>query len=503
MRLAKEYGLSVEEYRTQQKMLDEANQTREWERTKERRVSQQKTDCGSLTAFAKHQRQIEVSPATLQSFSKRREQESQACQMYKSRDIEHEGTKVELPHPRPDNSLQQVQTLREQLARQEREFQKERTMLHNKEDQLQQSLLQLQISNDNLRSKHALLEKNNKEAQQYFQSEKDQLEREKKYLHKKLTDLQVSYAQDKEDFAELQGQFARLRIENMRLKGQVAQQQQQQNSVVDINYWEVSHVHVKSSQVILGEGGWGKVQVGLLQGQKVAVKMLHAEIVSPHYNQLVRREISMMAKLRHPNLLLFIAAVLDHPSGSPIIITELLDTSLRKAYKDDMLPNRQIKLCLLRDVAAALNYLHCHKDQIIHRDVSSANVLLEAKGLNKWKAKLSDFGSANLARLSMTTGPGAQVYAAPEVPKIQTPKMDVYSYGILLCEVLTNQFPFPQSFPAMVQLVASSWSLMHQVITSCTKPSPVDRPDMEHVLQIFYDNFSTMLMTDLNAFTNM
>lgn len=508
MKLAKEYGLSVEEYRAQQKMLDEANQTRdiEWERMKEHKISQQKRDSES-TVFAKHQRQIKDSPGTLQSFSQRREQESQVCQTYKSRDVERDGTlktEVELPHPRPDNSLHQVQTLREQLARQEREFQKERAMLHIKKDQLQQSLYQLQMSNDNLQSKYALLEKKYREAQQYFQSEKDTLEREKKYLQKKLTDLQVSNDQDKKDFADLQGQLARLRIENMHFKGQVTQQQQQQqNSVVDISYWEISHVHVKSSQVILGEGGWGKVQVGLLQGQKVAVKMLHAEIVSPYYNQLVRREISMMAKLRHPNLLLFIAAVLDHPSGSPIIITELLDTSLRKAYKDGKLPNHQIKLCLLRDVAAALNYLHCHKDQIIHRDVSSANVLLEAKGLNKWKAKLSDFGSANLARLSMTTGPGAQVYAAPEVPQVQTPKMDVYSYGILLCEVLTNQFPFRQTFPGMLQSLASSWSLMYQVIVSCTKSSPGDRPDMEHVLQTFYDKFSSILMTELNEFTDV
>ena len=347
--------------------------------------------------------------------------------------------------------------------------------------------------------------RDSEQAQQHIQREKQQLEKEKWDLQRKITDLQASYTQlqrDKDQFeSELQGQVACLTLENMRLKGQV--KQLEENSVADINYWEVSHVQVKSNKIILGEGGWGKVQVGLLQGQKVALKMLHSEIVSPYYNQLVRREISMMAKVRHPNLLLFIAAVLDHPSGSPIIITELLDTSLRKAYKDGMLSNNQIKLCLLRDVAAALNYLHRHKDQIIHRDVSSANVLLESKGHNNWKAKLSDFGSANLVQFSMTTGPGAQVYAAPEVPQTQTPKMDVYSYGILLCEVLTNQFPFRQTFPAMLQSLASSWSLMYQIIVSCTKSSPADRPDMEHVLQTFYDKFSSILMTELNDFTDI
>ena len=401
--------------------------------------------------------------------------------------IEKESQSEQFPKAVSTNDSKLVQTLREQLKEQDREFENEKT-------KLQETNVQLQTSIANLQSQNKLLD-----------GEKQQLEEEKRDLKKQVTDLQVSHTQlqrDKDQFeSELQGQVARLTVENMRLKGQV--KQLEENSVADINYWEVSHVQVKSNKIILGEGGWGKVQVGLLQGQKVALKMLHSEIVSPYYNQLVRREISMMAKVRHPNLLLFIAAVLDHPSGSPIIITELLDTSLRKAYKDGMLPNNQIKLCLLRDVAAALNYLHRHKDQIIHRDVSSANVLLESKGHNNWKAKLSDFGSANLVQFSMTTGPGAQVYAAPEVPQTQTPKMDVYSYGILLCEVLTNQFPFRQTFPGMLQSLASSWSLMYQVIVSCTKSSPGDRPDMEHVLQTFYDKFSSILMTELNEFTDI
>ena len=86
-----------------------------------------------------------------------------------------------------------------------------------------------------------------------------------------------------------------------------------------------------------------------------------------------------MAKVRHPNLLLFIAAVLDMPNRSdPIIITELLDTDLRKAYQNNQLANNRVRLFILRDVAAALNYLHLQREPIIHRDVSSANVLLQA-----------------------------------------------------------------------------------------------------------------------------
>ena len=169
------------------------------------------------------------------------------------------------PHPKPDDS-KLVQNLKEQLTRQEREFENERA-------KLLQRMHEFQTLNDTLHSKMTLLEKEKRDsekAQQHIQREKQQLEGEKQRLQKQVTDLQASHTQlqrDKDQFeSELQGQVARLTVENMRLKGQV--KQLEQNSVADINYWEVSYVQVKSNKIILGEGGWGKVQVGLLQGQK-------------------------------------------------------------------------------------------------------------------------------------------------------------------------------------------------------------------------------------------
>jgi len=139
----------------------------------------------------------------------------------------------------------------------------------------------------------------------------------------------------------------------------------------------------------------------------------------------------------------------------------LLDTSLRKAYEEDLLQGSS-KLSIFRDIASALNYLHLHQQgEIIHRDVSSANVLLEAKPSNQWKAKLSDFGSAKLAIEAKTTGPGAPAYTAPEVRKEmgirQTGKLDVYmySYGVVLGEVIVGQFPIEGSLPGMMQVVQS------------------------------------------------
>ena len=98
------------------------------------------------------------------------------------------------------------------------------------------------------------------------------------------------------------------------------------------------------------------------------------------------------------------------------------------------------------DVVKALNYMYMHlmkPDAIIHRDVSSGNVLLERLGADWWKAKLSDFGAFNFARLIKTAGPGNFIYSAPESldPKLQSPQMDVFSYGILLLEMSHGHFP--------------------------------------------------------------
>ena len=86
------------------------------------------------------------------------------------------------------------------------------------------------------------------------------------------------------------------------------------------------------------------------------------------------------------------------------------------------------------------SYLHKLREPIIHRDLSSPNVLLRAVRNNKWIPKLSDCGYANLARCSQTLGKGAIIYSAPETyPQSPltpnslplTTKIDVYSFGVL------------------------------------------------------------------------
>ena len=122
-----------------------------------------------------------------------------------------------------------------------------------------------------------------------------------------------------------------------------------------------------------------------------------------------------------------------------------MPTSLRAVLERarEPLPHQQISTIGL-DVARALNYLHqMRPTPLIHRDVSSANVLLEPQPNDSWKAKVSDYGSVNLLENLRTVGPGSPVYAAPEanIPPLQSPKMDIFSFGVLLVEMCTARFP--------------------------------------------------------------
>ena len=232
------------------------------------------------------------------------------------------------------------------------------------------------------------------------------------------TQLLADVRKEKDDrIQQLQLQLSDMRRENEGLLQSLTQQQQQLSDVrrekdaqiqhlqqrlgttlsrthsQEIEFWRVSPEEVQVDQEVLGRGAWGYVSRGTFRGQKVAVKKVHPDILEPHTVDRIRREISTMAQVRHPNLVLFIAAVLNDRTG-PMIITELLDTSLRTAYKENRLGSN--KLRVFQDVASALNYLHLHRQPIIHRDVNTANVLLKAVANDVWKAKLSDFGSANL-----------------------------------------------------------------------------------------------------------
>ena len=258
----------------------------------------------------------------------------------------------------------------------------------------------------------------------------------------------------------------------------------------EVEFWQVSpeEVSIREDE-ILGRGAWGYVAKGNFRGTTVAVKRVYPEILRLTTMDRIRREIRTMAQIRHPNLVLFVAAVLNEQTG-PMIVTELLDTSLRSAYQDNRVgPNKRR---IFGDISSALVYLHRQREPIIHRDVSSANVLLLSLPNNKWLAKLSDFGSANVAQDATSPAEGAILYTAPEAyphpptssqpPPQQTTKIDVYSFGVLACEVVTRTFPKSEVFLRLLLSMEGVWRELHPLITSCVSHSPQDRPSMDTVL---------------------
>ena len=162
----------------------------------------------------------------------------------------------------------------------------------------------------------------------------------------------------------------------------------------------------------LGSGGWGKVVKGKYCGCTVAIKQIYEDLLksSPYYRELFEREMNIASRCRHPCLLQFIGATNDEES--PLFVTELMETSLRKLVEKRPLSRSETSVISL-DVARALNYLHLKKPRpIIHRDISSANVLLWQQN-DQWRGKVSDYGAANFTKTTMTACPGAVIYSAP------------------------------------------------------------------------------------------
>ena len=369
--------------------------------------------------------------------------------------VEHQLVEQQAENDRLNQTLSQIQEenseLRRRVAEKEEslgQLQQQNTQLEDRLTQKDGEVTQLQQCNERLEAEKLAIE-----------VEKRALEAEKRALEAEKRTLEDQY---------------------------VAALAPKKSLVVPdkMHFWEVSHEEVEVSSAILGTGAWGWVSEGMFRGKLVAVKRLHKDLVSQFTVEHICREINIMAQLRHPNLVLFIAAVMDS-EGGPLIITEILSMSLRQASNQKLLRESSVKLSIFQDVAAALNYLHQHQEPIIHRDVSSSNVLLEPLPQNLWRAKLSDFGSANLARYSATPGEGATVYAAPEAAKgPQTPKMDVFSFGILMCEIATGEFPGSTDLLQSVkQSVKQTWTSIHRLITQCIEHDMQYRPMMNQVLQ--------------------
>ena len=349
---------------------------------------------------------------------------------------------------------------------------------------------ELHRENQGLKSQRKEMDQLHISSQQHIRQLEEEVEGKKREVDGKEQEvghLQQELQQEQERSARLQKQLDQSTADLEQVKPTTA-------LLRSFQFKTASRSEVKVQRNI-GEGAWGVVARGKLNGQAVAIKWPHVALLKQYPNIIgrIRREVQIMSQVRHPNLVRFIAAVLDEAAeqlrASPMIITELLDTNLRIAYQEGRLQEAHCTP-ILCDVAFALHYLHNHLPPIIHRDVSTPNVLLQAVPNRGWLAKVSDFGSANLAKLAHTAGEGAIVYTAPEAfphtdldtePPEMTTKMDVFSYGVLMCEVLTREPPFAHNYLRNT-LQRLRRRLEHKLIICCTQRSPVDRPSMAGVL---------------------
>ena len=281
----------------------------------------------------------------------------------------------------------------------------------------------------------------------------------------------------------LQEQVRRLQEEVRRAERRA--QLVEQRASEEEPFWAVGKEEIELEEgEELGRGGWAVVKVANFRGARVAAKCLYGEIASNYNRDLFIREMNFASRVRHPNLLQFIGATLH---GELIILTELMPTNVRALIKERAIDDKVLSpaevTSISQDVARALNYLHLVKpDPIIHRDISSANILLEPAPGNGWRAKISDYGSVNFLRQLATVAPGNPVYAAPEanIPLQQSAKMDIFSFGVLLLEMISCRFPDRSSRECHIGCIDQPELVA--VIRQCTSEDRDVRPSAAELL---------------------
>ena len=212
----------------------------------------------------------------------------------------------------------------------------------------------------------------------------------------------------------------------------------------------------------LGIGSYGAVCKAKCDDLLCAAKIIHPTLFNPialhqiapqkEHRLPIRRfkqECDFISAIRHPSIVQYLGMFTDTETRLPVLLMELMDGSLTHFLESSMRPityHIQVNIC--HDIIQALSFLH--SNNIIHRDLSSNNVLLRGDVL----AKVSDFGMARLGdishqvtRFTGTMCPGTDVYMPPEAVQekpVYTEKIDCFSFGVVMLQILTRQFPNPK-----------------------------------------------------------
>ena len=299
--------------------------------------------------------------------------------------------------------LREMEQREENLQRQLREMQQRE---ENSQRQLREMRQREENSQRQMAQREEILQRQSREMRQREENSQSQMAQREENLQRQLREMT-----QREENSQRQLTLKDRQVNELQLSLSTAQQRISELRRQETCDWVIARNEIQMTNRCLGRGGWGSVYEGTYCGCTFAVKQIHDLILSPHNIRLFEREMNIASKCRHPCLLQFIGATNDEES--PLFVTELMETSLRPLLGQRQLSATEIAIISL-DVARALNYLHKKKPEpIIHRDVSSANVLLWRQG-DQWRAKVSDYGTANFRQNTMTVAPGAPIYSAPE-----------------------------------------------------------------------------------------
>lgn len=270
----------------------------------------------------------------------------------------------------------------------------------------------------------------------------------------------------------------------------------------------------------LGRGGFGVVYKGEFDdGTKIAVKRMEAGVISNKALDEFRSEIDVLSKVRHRHLVSLLGFCIE--GNERILVYEYMSEGAlsqhlfqwKKLQLEPLSWKRRLNIAL--DVARGMEYLHTLAHQsFIHRDLKPSNILLG----DDFRAKVSDFGLVKLApdgeKSVVTRLAGTFGYLAPEYAvtgKITT-KADVFSYGVVLMELLTGMMALDEDRPeeshylvawfwqiksskeklmaavdpslGMKEEISDSISIVAELAGHCTAREPGQRPDMGHAVNV-------------------
>jgi hypothetical protein len=255
-------------------------------------------------------------------------------------------------------------------------------------------------------------------------------------------------------------------------------------------HWEIDPHDLQVTDKI-GRGSFGVVYKAVWMGVEVAVKKVECDDMSAEDYQNFLYEISMMSNLRHPNVLTFLGGSLEPPNLC--FVTEYAQRgSLHQVLKTTQLTWMQ-RLNMSLDAAKGLMYLHHQVPPIVHRDLKSLNLLVD----ETFKIKVADFGLSKDKNNDINTKMGTLNWVAPEIlndnSQPYTEKADLYSFGLVLWEILTNKTPYEgKTTLQIVRLIdmgerpkvpTDADPEFAKLIVDCWHSDPAKRPPIEAVFK--------------------